>query len=92
MAELGLALGEAVRAHRRGDHARVVDLVWPARNALHRIGGSHAQRDFFVKLLIDAAGKAGRIEMARGLLSERLAARPHNRWARAERQKLALLS
>jgi tetratricopeptide (TPR) repeat protein len=83
MSEIGLALGEAARAHRRGDYGRVVDLLWPARAAIRRIGGSHAQRDFFAKLLIDAAVKAGRIEIARTLLQERLAARPGNRWGQA---------
>jgi hypothetical protein len=83
MAEIGLALGEAARAHRRGDYARAVDLLWPARDAIRRIGGSHAQRDFFAKLLIDAAVKAGRSEIARRLLQERLVARPGNRWGQA---------
>jgi tetratricopeptide (TPR) repeat protein len=83
MAEIGLALGDAARAHRRGDYGRVVDLLWPARAIVRRIGGSHAQRDFFAKLLIDAAVKAGRIEIARTLLQERLAARPGNRWGQA---------
>jgi len=81
MAEIGLALGEAALAHRRGDYARATDLLWPVRASFRRTGGSHAQRDFFTKLLIDSAVKAGRIEMARALLVERLAVRPSNRWA-----------
>lgn len=83
MAEVGLALGEAARAHRRGDYGSAVDLLFPVRASIRRIGGSHAQRDFFMKLLIDAAMKAGRIEVARTLLQERLVARPRNAWAQA---------
>jgi tetratricopeptide (TPR) repeat protein len=83
MAEIGLVLGTAAQAHRRGDYGRVVDLLFPARASIRRIGGSHAQRDFFAQLLIDAAVRAGRGELARELLRERLTARPHNRWAKA---------
>jgi hypothetical protein len=82
MAEIGLALGDAARAHRHGDYGRAVDLLFPARGSIRRIGGSHAQRDFFAQLLIDSAVKAGRAEIARDLLSERLVARPDNRWAK----------
>ncbi|HEY1506421.1 MAG TPA: tetratricopeptide repeat protein, partial [Stellaceae bacterium] len=63
MAEVGLALGDAARAHRRGEYGRAVDRLLPARGSIRRIGGSHAQRDFFTKLLIDSAVKAGRNEI-----------------------------
>lgn len=82
MREVGLTLGDAARAHRRGDYARATALLLPLREGFHRIGGSHAQRDLFAKLLIDSAVRAGRAEVARELLNERLAARPNNRWGR----------
>ena len=82
MRDVGLALAEAALAHRRGDYARATELLLPQREGFRRIGGSHAQRDLFAKLLIDSAAKAGRSEIARELLCERLAARPDNRWAR----------
>lgn len=81
MGEVGITLGEAAFAHRRRDFAHALDLLLPVRRAIHRIGGSHAQRDLFAQLTIDAAVKAGRYEMARELLDERLAARPRNSWA-----------
>jgi tetratricopeptide (TPR) repeat protein len=81
MREVGVALGEAALAHRRGAFARVLDLVLPVRHAIRRIGGSHAQRDLFAQLVIDAAVKAGRHDVARDLLRERLTARPKNSWA-----------
>lgn len=80
--EVGCALGDAARAHRRGDYARATELLLPLREGFRRVGGSHAQRDLFAKLLIDSAVRAGRADVARELLRERLAARPNNRWAR----------
>jgi tetratricopeptide (TPR) repeat protein len=89
MSEVGIALGEAAFAHRRRDYSRTVDLLLPLRHAIRRIGGSHAQRDVFAQLLIDAAVKAGRREAARDLLAERLAGRPDNPWAASERALIA---
>lgn len=80
MSEIGLALGEAALAHRSGAFTQVLDRLLPVRNAIRRIGGSHAQRDLFAQLLIDSAVKAGRRDLARDLLRERLAARPGNGW------------
>ena len=36
-------------AHRRGDHARVVDLLAPRREQIRLLGGSNAQRDLFIR-------------------------------------------
>ena len=44
---LGLPLAEALVAYREGDYDFVVDTMLPIRYELHRIGGSHAQRDLF---------------------------------------------
>jgi predicted Zn-dependent protease len=82
MRDIGLAFGDAALAHRGGDYARATELLLPLRQGFRRIGGSHAQRDLFTKLLIDAAVRAGRGEIARELLNERLAARPGNRWTK----------
>jgi tetratricopeptide (TPR) repeat protein len=80
MAEVGLALGEASIAHRRGEWGRVVELLSPIRPAIRRIGGSHAQRDLYQEMLIDAALKDGRLALARALLCERAHLRPRNVW------------
>jgi tetratricopeptide (TPR) repeat protein len=80
MAEAGLALAEAIMAHRRGDFARAVAVLLPARPAIRRIGGSHAQRDLFEQLLIDAALRANELPLARALLSARTRLRARDAW------------
>ncbi|HZS83490.1 MAG TPA: tetratricopeptide repeat protein [Stellaceae bacterium] len=80
MAEIGLGLAEAAIAHRRREWGRVVERLTPLRRAVHAIGGSHAQRDLFGEMLIDAALKDGRFALARALLSERTHLRPRNIW------------
>jgi tetratricopeptide (TPR) repeat protein len=82
---VGLALGEAALAHRQGDYTRALDRLLPMRDAIRRIGGSHAQRDLFAQLLIDSAVKSGRRGVAVELLNERLSSRPRNSWGLAER-------
>ena len=84
MREVGMALADAALAHRRRDYGRALDLLLPVRDKVREIGGSHAQRDLFAQLAIDAAVKAGRREDALSLLHARLAARPGNGWARDE--------
>ena len=54
---VGLALCEAIAAHRAGDHARAVARLGPLRQRLQAIGGSHTQRDVFEQLLADAAAR-----------------------------------
>lgn len=80
MGDVGLPLARAVIAHRRGAYAEVVDELLPVRRRLRRIGASHAQRDVFDQLLIDAAIRGHRLSDARALLAERLTRRPNNRW------------
>jgi tetratricopeptide (TPR) repeat protein len=76
---VGRAACEAAVAWRHRDHARVVEQLAPARKELWRIGGSHAQRDLFVLMLLDSARKSGNGELAKMLLAERHALRPAGR-------------
>ena len=46
-----------------------------ARPAMQSIGGSHAQRDVFERMTIDAGLRAGRIDQTEAILSERRAQR-----------------
>ena len=68
---VGRALCEAAVAWRSRDHARVVQFLEPVLGELWRIGGSHAQRDLFTLLLVDAALRTGNDSLARGLLGSR---------------------
>jgi len=78
--EPGLALARAVLAHRHRDYARVVEELLPVRDTIHRIGGSHAQRDLLDEMLIDSVLRAGRFDRAKALLADRLKHRPCNAW------------
>ncbi|MGH8705626.1 MAG: tetratricopeptide repeat protein, partial [Burkholderiales bacterium] len=61
----GRALCETVIAWRDRDYARVTDRLARVRAQLWRIGGSHAQRDLFTLVLIDAAMRSGQQALAR---------------------------
>lgn len=77
-AEVGHALCEAMVAWREEDFARAVASLAPARSRMHRIGGSHTQRDLITQILVAAAIGAGRVDLARAVLAERAALRPNN--------------
>jgi tetratricopeptide (TPR) repeat protein len=81
MATVGLPLAQAVIAHRKRNYREVVRLLAPIRGEILRIGASHAQRDVFQQLLIDAAWRGGQLDVAAELLAERIAHRPSNMWA-----------
>lgn len=89
-ADVGLALSSAMIAYANADHARVVELMLPIRYDIQLIGGSHAQRDLFSQLLIDASIKAKRHTLARALLAERRALKPNN--IQAERLQATILA
>ncbi|WP_327690272.1 tetratricopeptide repeat protein [Streptomyces tubercidicus] len=75
-AEIGLPVCRALIAYGQHDYGRAADLLLPVRHRLHRFGGSHAQRDAIQRTLVEAALRAGRSELARTLLSERIQLRP----------------
>ncbi len=55
---VALPVCEAVLAHRRGEYARAADLMRPALDDMHQLGGSHAQQDVLMQLFLDSAIKA----------------------------------
>ena len=69
-ASAGVALCDAILAHRRGELAKVITSLSPVRHDLPRIGGSHAQRDLFYQILIDAAARLGRADLVAIYLRE----------------------
>lgn len=58
-AEVTLPAAEGLLAHARGDHAQAVKRLGQALPRLTEIGGSHAQRDLFALIELDARLKAG---------------------------------
>ncbi|MGP8296817.1 tetratricopeptide repeat protein [Streptomyces inhibens] len=75
-AEIGLPVCRALIAYGRQDYARAADLLLPIRHRLNDFGGSHAQRDAIQRTLVEASLRAGRTDLARTLLSERIQLRP----------------
>jgi tetratricopeptide (TPR) repeat protein len=73
--EIGLPASRAIVRFGQGRYADVVDELLPIRRVLQRFGGSHAQRDALQRTLLEAALRSGRLDLARALLSERLAVR-----------------
>jgi hypothetical protein len=71
----GLPAAEGLAAFGEGRHARAFARLGAARAAMPRIGGSHAQRDVFERLTIEAGLRAGRLDAVRGLLDDRSARR-----------------
>jgi hypothetical protein len=72
---VGLPVCRSLVAFGRGDDAGFLDHYLPVRESLHRFGGSHAQRDAMERTAVTAAIRAGRSDLARALLSERLGVR-----------------
>lgn len=71
----GLDMAHGCVAFWRGDMERACELLLRSRPHWAAIGGSHAQRDVFEQTLIHAAAEAGRWEVARALLCERVGLR-----------------
>lgn len=74
--DAGLPVAEAIVAHARGEHAKVVETMMEARYDMVPLGGSWAQRDVWVRMLINSAMADGRDDLARALLAERVADQP----------------
>ena len=77
-------------AHARGDHAAAVDQLGLALPRLLEIGGSHAQRDLFEQVFLDALVRCGRLVGAFDLLQRRANAAPES--VRLRRQLAPLAS
>lgn len=72
----GIPVAEAIIAHSEHNYARVIDIMRGARYEMRPLGGSWAQRDVWVRMLIHAATKDNQTELARALLAERTVANP----------------
>jgi tetratricopeptide (TPR) repeat protein len=86
--EVAVPLCEALLAHARGDHETAVRRLGPVLPRLAEIGGSHAQRDLFDQVWLDALIRTGRLGAAQRILEQRREARPE---AKTAYGKLALV-
>ncbi len=73
--EIGVPATRGVLRFAQGRYDDAVAELLPIRRTLSRFGGSHAQRDVLQRTLLEAALRDGRHDLARSLLSERLAVR-----------------
>lgn len=73
---VGLPLAEGVAAYGRGDWQTAFAQLRPALDGLQQIGGSHAQRDLFWQLWLQAGRRAGEIAAVRPHFERRAAERP----------------
>ncbi len=87
-AEVAVPLCEALLAHARGDCETTVQRLGPVLPRLVEIGGSHAQRDLFEQIWLDALIRTGRLGAAQRILEQRREASPE---AKPTYGKLALI-
>jgi len=69
--EVALPASRGVLAHARGRHEEAARLLGSVAPRIVEIGGSHAQRDLFGQILLDAHLKAGHWAIARQMLEMR---------------------
>jgi len=65
-------------AHAEGRYADAIDELGSALPRMMEIGGSHAQRDLFAQIHLDALVRAGRWSPAQQLLQPQLRAQPQS--------------
>jgi hypothetical protein len=68
---------EGLYAYAHGDYAGAFGHLARSVPRMREVGGSHAQRDLFEQILLDAAVKSGRLAAAQQMLELRRAADPH---------------
>jgi hypothetical protein len=83
MANPGLSAAAGLEAFGEGDYRSAFLNLGRARHSMQLAGGSHAQRDIFERLTIDAGIRAGFLDEAETMLGERSARRTgrHDRYA-----------
>jgi tetratricopeptide (TPR) repeat protein len=76
--EVALPASEGLQAYARGDYDQAWHELGRAVPRIIEAGGSHAQRDLFVQILLDAAIASGRLTAAQQMLEQRRAADPYS--------------
>ena len=70
-ANAGLPAAEGLLSFANGDYETAFARLNTARPNMQTVGGSHAQRDVFERVTIEAALRAGRLTSARDLIEDR---------------------
>jgi hypothetical protein len=76
--QVAVPAARGLLAHARGDWAQAADGLTLALPRLALIGGSHAQRDLFEQVHIDALTRAGQLAAVQNLLQPRANAQPQS--------------
>jgi len=71
-------MADGIAAYGAGDYASAAAKLSSVRYKWSAIGGSHAQRDVFQQILIDATIRSGDTRQAKALLAERTSLRPRS--------------
>jgi hypothetical protein len=71
--DAGIPVAQSIIAYADKDYSKVVEIMSDARYRMVPLGGSWAQRDVWLRMLIDAAIKDGQPAYVRALLAERTA-------------------
>ncbi len=77
-AEVCVPACEGLLAHARGDMMGTLRGLAPVLPRMGEIGGSHAQRDLFEQMALDALVRTGRLVAAQQMLELRRAGNPHS--------------
>ena len=92
--DVALPAARGLLAHARGEHALAVRELGSALPRMLEVGGSHAQRDLFEQIHLDALVRSGQWVGAQNLLQQRANAQPESlrlaRQARELQQRLGL--
>jgi hypothetical protein len=92
--DVALPAARGLLAHARGDHAQAARQLGSALPRMLEVGGSHAQRDLFEQIHLDALVRSGQWVGAQNLLQQRANAQPESlrlaRQARELHQRLGL--
>jgi len=91
-ATVGLPVCRSLALFGAGQYERVIGELLPIRGRIHEFGGSHAQRDAVERTLLEAAIRAGRVDLASALVSERLAVRESSTYAWSKRAFLLAMA
>jgi hypothetical protein len=77
--EVALPAAHGLLAHARGDHDSAVRHLGKALPRMLELGGSHAQRDLFEQIHLDALVRSGQWVGAQNILQQRANAQPESR-------------